>query len=291
MESEQGSPFSKNRNHVVLKFLLVILVIALLTYIAYETGLIRFFSSKKALKAFLSSLGSWSFAAFIVIQAFQVIAAPIPGDVTGFLGGYLYGPWLGVLYSTIGLTIGSYVCFALARSFGKPFVKKFVPAAALARFNFLLHHKGAFIVFLLFLLPGFPKDYLCYILGLGELSTLEFLVIGGGGRLFGTVLLTMGGNYIRLHQYAKFGILCGVALVLIMVALAYKDKLERLFRFWHIKSRRKSRLLRSIHSLPVGVPSQQEVPKGKSAALNQLHPASLNGFTASHLDNEKKVHG
>ena len=45
------------------------------------------------------------------------------------------------------------------------------------RFDYLLHHKGAFLVFLLFLIPGFPKDYLCYMLGLGHLTTLEFLAI------------------------------------------------------------------------------------------------------------------
>ncbi|MFZ2446678.1 MAG: VTT domain-containing protein [Syntrophobacteraceae bacterium] len=240
MEPEQESPGKKKpTNHVVLKFALATLIIATLTLVVYETGLARFFLSKKCIANFLESLGPWSSAGFIVIQAFQVVAAPIPGDVTGFLGGYLYGPWLGILYSTIGLTVGSYAAFALSRAFGKPFVKKFVPAASLERFNFLLHHKGAYIVFLLFLLPGVPKDYLCYILGLGELSSVEFLAIGGTGRLFGTVLLTMGGNYIRLRQYVQFGILCGVALVIIFFALAYKDKLERLFRLWHLKAKRR----------------------------------------------------
>jgi uncharacterized membrane protein YdjX (TVP38/TMEM64 family) len=242
MESEQKNlSDQRNKNHVILKFIFVILVIILLTIIAYQTGLIRFFLSKRKLTNFLESLGPWSFGGFILLQAFQVVAAPIPGDVTGLLGGYIYGPWLGILYSTIGLTIGSYAAFALARTFGKPFVRKFVPTQSLERFNFLLHHKGAFIIFLLFLLPGFPKDYLCYILGLGELSTAEFIVIGGGGRLFGTVLLTLGGNYIRLHEYMKFGIVCGVALILMFVVLAYKDKLERTFRFWHLKKLRKTR--------------------------------------------------
>jgi uncharacterized membrane protein YdjX (TVP38/TMEM64 family) len=249
MESEQNIPNgNKNKNHVILKFILVILIIVLLTIIAYETGLIRFFLSKRQLARFLESLGPWSFAGFILLQAFQVVAAPIPGDVTGFLGGYLYGPWLGILYSTIGLTIGSYFAFALSRAYGKPFVRKFVPAQTLERFNFLLHHKGAYIVFLLFLLPGVPKDYLCYIVGLGEISTAEFLVIGGGGRLFGTVLLTLGGNYFRLHQYWRLGIVCGVALILVFIGLAYKDKLERLFRLWHLKKLRKTRC--SAHAAP-----------------------------------------
>lgn len=242
MESARKIPTAnKNKNHVILKLFLVILIVVLLTIIAYETDLIRFFLSKKKLAHFLESLGSWSFAGFIFLQAFQVVAAPIPGDVTGFLGGYFYGPWLGILYSTIGLTIGSWIAFALSRAYGKPFVRKFVPVKSLERFNFLLHHKGAFIVFLLFLLPGFPKDYLCYIVGLGELSTSEFIVIGGSGRLFGTVLLTLGGNYFHLHQYGRLGIVCGLALVVMFIVLAYKDKLERSFRFWHLKNLRKSR--------------------------------------------------
>lgn len=237
MESEQKS--ANNKNHVILKFVLVICVIVLLTIIAYETGLIKYFLSKKRLTAFLDSLGPWSFAGFIMIQAVQVVAAPIPGDLTGFLGGYLYGPWLGIVLSTIGLTLGSYIAFVLSRTFGKPFVKKFVPAASFQRFNFLLHRKGAFIVFLLFLLPVFPKDYLCYILGLGEMSALEFLAIGGAGRLLGTILLTLGGNYFRLHEYGKLSIVCGVALILMALAIAYKDKLNRLFRLWNIRNRRK----------------------------------------------------
>lgn len=212
-----------------------------LTFVFYETGLIGFFLDKKRLLDFLHSLGPLSFIGFIFIQSAQVVAAPIPGEVTGLLGGFLYGPLLGVFLSTIGLTIGSYIAFALARTFGRPFVEKFVDKKTMGRFDYLLHHKGAFLVFLLFLIPGFPKDYLCYILGLGHLTTIEFLVIGGAGRLFGTILLTLGGNYIRHHQYGKFSILVGVAIVVVLIAMAYRDKLERLFRKWHILNYRKKK--------------------------------------------------
>lgn len=177
-----------------------------------------------------------------------MVAAPIPGEVTGLLGGYLYGPFLGVVLSTVGLTAGSYTAFALARIFGRPFVEKFVDKSTISRFDYLLHHKGAFLVFLLFLIPGFPKDYLCYILGLGHLSTIEFMVIGGTGRLFGTILLTLGGDYIRHHQYGRFSVLVGIALVIVFVAMAYRDKLERLFRLWHIRDyKNKKKKAKRLH--------------------------------------------
>ncbi len=216
-----------------------------MSFVLYQTGIVSFFLSKHRMLEFIESLGPLGLLGFIFLQILQVVAAPIPGEVTGLIGGYLFGPVMGVVWSTIGLTIGSYIAFALARTFGRPFVEKFVDKSVMRRFDYLLHHKGAFLVFLLFLIPGIPKDYLCYILGLGHLTTTEFLVIGGVGRLFGTILLTVGGDLIRHHQYRDFFILATVAIIVIMMAMIFKTKLERLFRMWHIISYKKKKKKRA----------------------------------------------
>jgi uncharacterized membrane protein YdjX (TVP38/TMEM64 family) len=196
---------------------------------------------KKRIMSFLGSLGPVSFLGFIFLQTLQVVAAPIPGEVTGFIGGYVYGPVLGILLSTVGLTLGSWGAFTLSRIFGRPFVERFVRKETLDKYDYLLHHKGAFLVFLLFLIPGMPKDLLCYILGLGHLSTKEFLVISTVGRFLGTVLITLGGSYVRHHQYYRFFVLFGTGVVIIFFSMVYKEKLNRLFRIWHVRSARKSR--------------------------------------------------
>jgi len=196
---------------------------------------------REKLRAFLNSLGPLSFVGFILLQSLQVIAAPVPGEVTGLIGGYLYGPFLGLVLSTLGLTLGSWLAFVLSKTFGRPLVDKFVSRQTLDKYDYLLHHKGAFLVFVLFLIPGFPKDLLCYILGLGHLSAKEFLVISTVGRFGGTVLLTVGGSYLRHHQYREFSVLLGMAVVVAFFVMVYKDKIERLFRIWHITSRRKAR--------------------------------------------------
>lgn len=206
--------------------------------VLHETGALRFFMSRERLRAFIDSLGIWGFAGFIVLQVFQVVAAPIPGEATGLLGGYLYGPFVGVFLSTVGLTVGSLAAFSLSRLFGRPLTETLVPRATIDRFNYLLHHKGSFLIFLLFLIPGFPKDILCYILGLGPLTTLEFLVIATSGRLLGTVLLTVSGAFLRKGQYQQFFLIAGAAVVVVFVALAYKAELERLFRKLAARSRR-----------------------------------------------------
>jgi uncharacterized membrane protein YdjX (TVP38/TMEM64 family) len=196
---------------------------------------------RERMTGFIRSLGGWGFAGFILIQAFQVVAAPIPGEATGVLGGYLYGPLIGVILSTAGLTLGSYVAFSLSRIFGRPLTERFVDARTMERFDYLLHHKGAFLVFLLFLIPGFPKDYLCYMLGLGHLSTLEFLAIATTGRLLGTTMLTLGGTFLRNRQYYRFFLLTGVAVVLVFLAFAYKDRIEGYLKSLHERYLRRRR--------------------------------------------------
>lgn len=227
------------KNHVWFRLFLLIFIMGGLVLILYQTDLISLFCRKQRLLHFLQSLGSWGFAGLIVVQALQVVLAPIPGEVTGLLGGFIYGPLVGTILSTIGLTIGSCIAFAFSRALGRPFVEKFVPESVLKRFDYLLTHKGAFLVFLLFLIPGIPKDYLCYVLGLGQLSTTEFVAIGGVGRLFGTILLSFGGNFIRLEQYGRFSILLAVSIVVVLAAFAHRERLERLLLQWHEKKQRR----------------------------------------------------
>ncbi len=112
-------------------------------------------------------------------------------------------------------------------------IEKFIKKETMERYDYLLHHKGAFLIFLLFLIPGFPKDSLCYIIGLGHLTTKEFLVISTVGRFGGTVLLTLGGNYIHRHQYYSFFVLIGVAIIVVFLSMVYKDKLEHVFKKLH----------------------------------------------------------
>jgi len=226
-----------------LKFLVKPLVFLFaflaLSFSLYHLGLFHFFMNRERLIVWIHSLGAWGFAGFILLQVVQVVAAPIPGEMTGVLGGYLYGPFVGVVLSTIGLTLGSFVAFSLSRFFGRPLTDKFVDAKTMERFDYLLHHKGAFLIFLLFLIPGFPKDYLCYILGLGHLTTLEFLSIATTGRLLGTMLLTLGGTFLRNHQYYRFFLLSGTAVVIVFLTIAYRDRLEQFFQKLHERHLRK----------------------------------------------------
>lgn len=212
---------------------------AALLLLLYETSFFHLFMDREKLHRFIKSLGGWGFAGFIFLQAVQVVAAPVPGEATGLLGGYLYGPYLGTLLSTAGLTLGSWAAFALSRAFGRPLTDRFVDKGTMARFDYLLHHKGVFLVFVLFLIPGFPKDILCYILGLGHLTTLEFLAIASTGRLLGTAMLTLTGHFLRDRDYAHLFVMAGLAVIAVIAVIVFKDRIEKRLRAWSERLRRK----------------------------------------------------
>ena len=210
----------------------------------YATGLLDLFLDRERLPN--SSIVTSAYAAFIFVglQALQVIAAPIPGEATGFVGGLMFGPFWGVVLSTIGLTLGSWAAFVLARLMGRPLVEAVVRAETLRRYDYVMKHKGLFLAFLMFLIPGFPKDILCYLLGLGHMRLRDFLAVSVSGRLLGTILLTLGGTYVRDERWMALYVVIGVGLAITLLAMIYRRRLERLFRRMHALQRLKAMVRR-----------------------------------------------
>ena len=183
-----------------------------------------YFSSDKLTK-FLESLGPYSPAVFVLLQVLQVVAAPFPGELTGVAGGYVYGANFGFLLSTVGLTLGSWVAFELANILGRPFVERFVKREVLEKFNFLTTNTGVTICFILFLFPGFPKDYLCYLLGLSRMKLSTFLIVSIIGRIPGTYLLTMQGATLRNQEYHTAVIFAVISVAILVVAYFYRSQI------------------------------------------------------------------
>jgi len=214
----------------ILLLLLLGGVVAGIVYLLYASNLFDLFINRRHLVSFFREHRTYAALIFIGLQALQVVAAPVPGEVTGFVGGIFFGPLWGVVYSTIGLTIGSWIAFMLARLLGRPLVERMVSMETIRRYDYVMKHKGLLLAFLMFLIPGFPKDFLCYLLGLGHMRQRDFLLISATGRLLGTVLLTMGGTYFRDARYGALFTVVGVSLAIILLVMIYRERVELLLR-------------------------------------------------------------
>ena len=189
--------------------------------------------NRRELKRFILSFGAYSPVVFMLLQVIQIIIAPIPGGAIEFLGGYIFGTKWGFLYSMIGLFLGSWMAFGLARIFEKWAVEKFVSPKTRKKFDYLIGHEGVIISFLLFLIPGFPKDALCYILGLTPMHTGIFLIISTLGRIPGTLMATLQGAKAFDQQYKSFLILLGVSLLVILAFYIYHDEIHEFIKKLH----------------------------------------------------------
>ena len=191
--------------------------------VAKYRDFVRFYTSRKEVKAFLATFGPYAPVPFILLQALQVVFAPIPGEATGFLGGYVFGTWLGFLYSSIGLTLGSAAAFGLGRWLGSHVVRRLVSDAVYHRFDFVARTGGELVTLLFFLIPGFPKDYLCLLLGVSPIPFGTFLIISTFGRLPGTWLLSVQGAKVRGAHYWEFLIFLAVAATAALLAYNYRE--------------------------------------------------------------------
>jgi uncharacterized membrane protein YdjX (TVP38/TMEM64 family) len=218
-----------NRN-ALIKITILIVLITTGVLLFYHYDLYRFFISRRKLLYFINSFGPLSVLIFIGLQILQVIVAPIPGEVNGFIGGYLYGPTLGTLYSTIGLTIGSWLAFVLARWLGLPFVEKVLNPQVIQKYDYFMEHRGTLVTFILFLIPGFPKDALSYIVGLSHMKMTTFLVICTAGRFLGTLMLSISGSCARNNQMMMMMAILGISALIVLLAYYYHEDLLRLVR-------------------------------------------------------------
>jgi uncharacterized membrane protein YdjX (TVP38/TMEM64 family) len=162
---------------------------------------------------FRNALRRWGVLAplvFIGIQALQVLIAPIPGELTGFLGGLVFGQWWGLLYSMIGLTAGSLFAFGIGRWLGMAFVQRFVTPAVWARLGFVVEAEGTVLCFLLYLIPGLPKDILCYLFGLSPMPFWVFATASTLGRFPGTWVLSAQGAKTATGHYVEAALILGL---------------------------------------------------------------------------------
>jgi len=195
--------------------------------------LARFYSSKREVRLFLARFGPYAPLVFIILQALQVVMAPVPGEATGFLGGVLFGTGLSFLYSTIGLTLGSSMAFGLGRWLGLPLVRRLISKEVYHKFDFLAHTGGELVTFILFLIPGFPKDYLCFLLGVSPLPFGTFLAISTFGRMPGTWLLSIQGAKVGGGYYVEFVVFLTVAAGAALLAYLYREAIFQWMRRRH----------------------------------------------------------
>ncbi|MDO8740500.1 MAG: TVP38/TMEM64 family protein [Candidatus Woesearchaeota archaeon] len=215
----------KNRRKSLIALAIIILIFLAITY--FSKYFYYFFTNPDQVRNFVTGFGVWGPIILILIQILQVLIAPIPGQIAGFVSGYIYGVFWGTTYTMMGTIIGSFIAFVLVRKFGRPFVEKVVEKQTLKKFDNICKDKGAFALFLIWLLPALPDDIVCFIAGLTNIRIRTLVILVFLGRLPGFIVLNMAGNGIAVANTAASVIIFGSLMIVSFIIFKIRNRLEK----------------------------------------------------------------
>ena len=159
----------------------------------------------------------------VLISAVQVIVALLPGEFVEVAAGYCFGGWMGALLCTTGIVLGSCITILLVRKFGSRLVYAFYPKEKIDRLPIINDPpKRDPLTFLLFVIPGTPKDFFTYAIGLTNMSIPRYILLTTVARFPSVILSTLGGDSLGTKEYEKAVIFAVITAVVSSIGvLAY----------------------------------------------------------------------
>ena len=217
------------------KYLLMIIVIVLIIgLIIYLFPVIRNLSTPEGQLDFknqVANMGILGYLALFGLQFAQIFLFILPGEPIEILAGMCYGGVGGLLFITISVFIITTIIFFAVRKFGRKFVYSFCSKERIDKIEnsklFKNPKKIEWIMLILFLIPGTPKDLLVYIAGLLPLKPLRFILISTFARLPSVISSTFAGSNLVAGNWKFSIIIYAVTFIVVGIAILIINKFDK----------------------------------------------------------------
>jgi uncharacterized membrane protein YdjX (TVP38/TMEM64 family) len=206
--------------------LLLVIIALVAPLLLWKAQIAAIFAERELVIAAVRDAGAWGPLVLIGLYIAQVIIAPIPGQAVNFVAGYVYGFWLGLLYSWLGAVIGSAAAMGLARLAGRPLIMRFVSPDLLDRLDRLAAGRGLGFFFLIFLIPGLPDDATCFLVGLTPLPLSALIVAAAIGRTPGIAAAVWAGASAERIGWQAWLILGGLVIAAAFIMWRYGTHIQ-----------------------------------------------------------------
>ena len=220
--STQPPDTSRLKKHrLIIAVSSVLAVLLLLAGLARLIGppLMNAVRNKESFRLWIDAQGPWKYLIMVGIMTAQIIVALIPGAPVEMAAGYAFGLWGGVGLCLIGTVIGNAIVILLTRVFGMRMVRLFMDddkILALTKRLTSEQKRMDLMIFLLFLIPGTPKDLMTYVAGLLPIPLTRYLILTSAARIPSMIGNALGGSMLGRQNY-KAAIITMAAVVLISV--------------------------------------------------------------------------
>ncbi len=202
MPAPASSPDQRRRRWISLAAVGAFLAFSVVCMVLIGPPMLRFFNDPQAFRSWVDSHGIWGRVAFVGMMALQVVIALIPGEPLEIGAGYAFGAVEGTLLCLAGTTLGSLLVFAFVRKLGLKAVEPFFSREEIEKMPFFQNPKRLeLLAFILFFIPGTPKDVMTWAIGLTPIRLSHWLLITTVARLPSIVRSAAGGAALGTRQY------------------------------------------------------------------------------------------
>ncbi len=227
------------RRKRIIAVISAVISIALLTWLGFfivkafhisaesEGGLTN---AAQNFKTMIDGYGNAGVLVAFGIHVLQVIISPLPGEIVEIGMGLCFGWFGGAAICLLGSALGGLIILVFVKKLGVKFVELFVPVEKINNYRFLSDEKKLErLIFIIYLIPGTPKDLLVFFFGLTKIKIPTFLIISTLARIPSIISSTVGGNFIVEQKYLSAVLLFAITgLVSLLGLVAYNAMIKKL---------------------------------------------------------------
>ena len=158
--------------------------------------------------------------AMVGMMVLQVVVAVIPGEPLEIGAGYAFGAWEGLLLCLVGAAIGSAMIFFFVKLLGIKMVEAFISREKINSLKFIKSSRRLnLLMFILFFIPGTPKDLFTFFAGLTPMKLHTFLMISTIARIPSVITSTIGGHALGTQQYVFAAVVFTITIIISLIGI------------------------------------------------------------------------
>lgn len=221
------SAFIKHKKLIIISLIsiIIIAIISLLLYQPFENLL----NDPTILKQQLDNFGNWGKVFLALAMMLQIVIVFLPGEIIEVASGFCYGTFEGMLICLSGAIAGTIIIYSTVNKYGIKLVNKFFDNNQIHEISFLKKEKHLeVIIFIIFFIPGTPKDILTYLAPFTKIPMSSFILITTIARIPSVITSTIGGNalYDQNYHFTLF-VFVITAIISIIGLFCYKKYLRK----------------------------------------------------------------
>lgn len=224
-----------NATKLSIQIIAVIVFIAVMTLVTLLCipliNLLQTPDGRLQIKETVGKMPVLSVILYIILQAVQIIVAIIPGGPMQLLGGMLFGKLFGFLFCILGTLLGTVAVYYLVKLIGSPLVEAFVAKKNFKTLRILENQRRLeILVFVMFLIPGIPKDALTYLVPLTKLPAERFFALSTVARAPAIFMSIMVGDSLSKGNFIQSVVFFLILVAIATIGVLYKDKVIGVFK-------------------------------------------------------------